>query len=210
MNIEQLLALALFAFVSSITPGPNNMMATTSGALFGLRRTVPQVAGVTFGFVVLLWAASAGIAALLVANPALARVLALVGYAYLAWLAWRLLFAAWQPAKLDERAASRNRMRPLRFWEAAAFQFANPKAWMMALSTVTTFLAGSRNPVSAIIAISVVFSVINFPCVGAWALLGARMRDWLHDETSAWRLRLFNAVMGLSLVATLIWLISIA
>ena len=209
MTGEQIAALALFAFVSSITPGPNNMMATTSGALFGLRRTVPQVAGVTFGFVVLLWAASAGVAALLVANPTLARGLAFVGYVYLAWLAWRLLFSAWRPAKLDDQVAARNGVRPLHFWEAAAFQFANPKAWMMALSTVTTFLSGSRNPVPTIIAISIVFSVINFPCVAAWALLGARMRDWLHDKTSAWRLRLFNAVMGLSLVATVIWLITL-
>ena len=209
MSTEQILALALFAFVSSITPGPNNMMATTSGAHFGLRRTLPQVAGVTFGFTVLLWAAAAGIATLVVTYPTVAGALALIGYAYLLWLAWRLLFAAWRPAQLVEPASHKG-LRPLHFWEAAAFQFANPKAWMMALSTVTSFLAASREPIAAIVVISVVFAMINFPCVGAWALLGARLRGWLQDRAFAYRLRIFNAAMGLSLVATVIWLVRIA
>ncbi len=205
MSIDQWFALALFAFVSSITPGPNNLMATASGARFGLRRTLPQVAGVTFGFTGLILLAATGVSVVVLAHPAFAAVLETLGYLYLAWLAFKLVAAAW--AKRPG-SASVLVLKPLTFWQASVFQLANPKAWMMALSTAGSFLAGPQHSLAAIAAVALLFAVINFPCVGAWALMGARLRSWLEDATAAWRMRAFNATMGALLVATIAWMIT--
>ena len=207
MSIDQWIALGLFAFVSSITPGPNNLMATASGARFGLRRTIPQVAGVTFGFTVLLWLAASGVAIVVVEHPMIGDTLAVIGYAYLGWLSFKLVAAAFGASGgAGKKEAG---LRPLTFWQATAFQFANPKGVMMALSTATTFLTGPRQSLIAIVAVGLVFAMINFPCVGAWALMGARLRGWLDDASAAWRMRAFNAVMGALLIATVIWMITL-
>ena len=207
MSIDQWIALAVFAFVSSITPGPNNLMATASGARFGLRRTIPQVAGVTFGFTMLVWLAASGVAIVVVEHPLLGQSLAAIGYAYLGWLSFKLVAAAFRSP--DGAPSKVTALRPLTFWQAAAFQFANPKGVMMALSTATTFLAGPKQSIAAIVAVGLVFAMINFPCVGAWALMGARLRGWLEDESAAWRMRAFNGAMGALLIATVIWMIAL-
>lgn len=198
-------ALALFAFVASITPGPNNLLATASGARFGFRRTVPQVAGVTFGFTILLWLAGSGIAAIVVAHPEAGMLVAVAGYAYLTWLSARLLMAAWRPARV---AASTAAVRPMRFAEAAAFQFANPKAWMMAVSAASSLMTGAGRTWVTIVALCALFAAINFPCVGAWAALGARLSTWLGDPAAPWRMRAFDASMGATLLATTAWMAS--
>lgn len=200
-------ALALFAFVSSITPGPNNLLATASGARFGLRRTLPQVAGVTFGFTILLWLAASGIAALVVRRPSLGTALAFGGYAYLLWMSTRLLMAAWKP--VAGVRASVVTLRPMRFVQSALFQFANPKAWMMAISAASSLLAGRGPSVGAIAALCVLFAVINFPCVGAWAAMGAHLQRWLSDPVAPWRMRTFDAAMGVTMLVTVAWMASL-
>ena len=204
MPESQWLALALFSFVSSITPGPNNLLATSSGARFGFRRTIPQVAGVTFGFTLLFALAGSGVAALAQTSPRATAVLSLVGYAYLAWLAYRLIAAGWGPT---HGLAMASTLRPMTFWQSAAFQFANPKAWMMALSAATSFLGGSDGSLATAVGLGAVFAAVNFPCVASWALLGSRLRHWLGDVRHAWRMRAFDVTMGCLLVATLMWMI---
>ena len=200
-------ALALFAFVSSITPGPNNLLATASGARFGLRRTLPQVAGVTFGFTILLSLAASGVAALVVRVPSLGTALAFGGYAYLLWMSARLLWAAWRPT--DGRKANVVTLRPMRFVQSALFQFANPKAWMMAISAASSLLAGHGSSIAAIAALCVLFAAINFPCVGAWAAMGAHLQRWLSSPLTPWRMRAFNATMGMTMLGTVAWMASV-
>ena len=197
-------ALALFAFVSSITPGPNNLLATASGARFGLRRTLPQVAGVTFGFTVLLWLAASGVAALVVSQPSLGIALALGGYCYLLWMSARLLRSALRPiAGGDSNVVT---LRPMRFVQSALFQFANPKAWMMAISAASGLLAGHGSSVAAIAALCILFAAINFPCVGAWAAMGAHLQRWLAHPQAPWRPRIFNGAMGVTMLGTVAWM----
>lgn len=207
MTADPWLALALFAFVSSITPGPNNLLATASGARFGLRRTLPQVAGVTFGFTVLLWLAASGVAALVTTHPILGLALAVVGYTYLLWLSWRLLAAAWRPRMSATLGAHDD--GPMTFWQATLFQFANPKAWMMALSAASGFLSGQHRSIAAIGALGALFAVINFPCVGAWAAMGAHLQGWLQSPAATWRMRAFNGCMGGLLLLTTAWMITL-
>ncbi|MBM2577226.1 LysE family translocator [Jannaschia sp. Os4] len=190
MTIEMLLALAGFAFVTSITPGPNNLMLMASGVNFGLRRTVPHMLGVGLGFGFMVVCVGMGLAALFDLYPPLKVALAVVAVAYLLWLAWRIANAG--APKGAEAGA-----RPMTFLEAAAFQWVNPKAWTMALGAVSVYSTGS---LGSVVAVAAVFTAVNIPSVGSWTLLGQEMR---HVLTSPARLRAFNWTMAALLVATL-------
>ena len=200
-------ALALFAFVSSITPGPNNLLATASGARFGLLRTLPQVAGVTAGFTILLWLSASGVAALVTDYPAVGTMLAVAGYGYLLWLSVRLMFAAWRPAVTTTQNVLT--LRPMSFLQSLLFQFANPKAWIMALSAASNVSTGHGGTVAAVATLCLLFAAINFPCVGAWAVVGARLQRWLTSPVAPWRMRAFNASMGATMLATTGWMATV-
>ncbi len=188
-----LLPLALFAFVTSITPGPNNLMIAASGASWGMRRTLPHLLGINLGFTVLLVAVCAGLGSLFLQWPVLQTALKAFGCGYMFYLAWRL----WQAGGVGE---SGTRGRPLAVWEAALFQFVNPKAWMMAIGCVSAFLPPQADAlVLGAVVLAVVFSVVNLPCVGSWAAFGTAMRHFLHRPFA---LRVFNGAMAMLTAAT--------
>jgi len=196
--MESLLPLAMFAFVSSITPGPNNIMLTSSGILFGFVRSIPHMLGITFGFGVLLALCAAGIGSLILAVPAIHVVLKVLGSGYLLYLAWQLRSMAF---KQDQQASA----KPMSFAGAAVFQFANPKAWVMAVTGASAFLPMVQPVWLAIGVFCLVFCAINLPCVGVWAGTGAALRRYL--ARTAWQ-RLFCVVMVLLTVysSIAIWL----
>ncbi|MES2024120.1 MAG: LysE family translocator [Pseudomonadota bacterium] len=183
--MESLLPLSLFAFVSSITPGPNNIMLTLSGIRFGFVRCIPHMLGVVFGFGVILALCAAGIGSLIVAMPALHLVLKTIGSTYLVYLAWQLRSMAFNQGE-DDNA------RPMSFIGAALFQFANPKAWVMAVTGASAFLPPMQPVWFAIVVFCLIFSVINLPCIGIWAGTGAMLRRYLTQ--AKWQ-RLFCAIM---------------
>ena len=189
MTLDMLLALSAFAFVTSITPGPNNLMLMASGANFGLRRTVPHMLGVGLGFGFMVVCVGLGLAGLFDAWPPLRTILAVVSVAYLLWLAWKIATAA-----APEGGGAG---RPMTFAQAAAFQWMNPKAWTMALSAVTLYASGS---VWSVVAVAAVFTAINLPSVSSWTVVGVQMKRFL---TSPARLRAFNWTMAALLVASL-------
>ncbi len=190
MENDLLLGLAAFAFASSVTPGPNNMMLMASGANFGFRRTLPHMLGVALGFVAMAVLVGLGLMQVFARWPILHDILMVVSVAYLLWLAWRIANAA---PKAAEAGA-----RPITFLEAAAFQWVNPKAWTMALTAITVY-APDRS-LAALAAVALIFGAINLPSVGSWAALGVLTRRAL---TTPARLRLFNRAMALLLVASL-------
>jgi len=187
MPMESLLALASFTFVASITPGPNNLMLAASGIGFGLKRTVPHMLGVCAGFFVLVLACGLGIGALLMQTPGAATVLKLLGSGYLIYLAWLL-----RSSFTAESGPARS--RPMSFTAAAAFQFANPKAWLMGLTAASAFLPALGGDWTALVLLCLVVCTVNFPCVTSWAVLGASIRSRLSDLR--WQRR-FSAVMVL-------------
>lgn len=191
MTADLLLALVAFAFVTSITPGPNNIMLMTSGANFGFRRTLPHMAGVALGFVFMAAAVGLGLVGLFEAWPASHAVLKAASVAYLLWLAWKFAHAA-PPEGRGEAG------RPMTFLQAAAFQWVNPKAWAMALTAVTAYAPGQG--AAAVLTVAAVFGAVNLPSVGAWALAGQAMRRFLSTPA---RLRAFNWTMAGLLVASL-------
>ncbi|MCB1343317.1 MAG: LysE family translocator [Pseudooceanicola sp.] len=189
---QQLLAgLIAFAFVSSVTPGPNNLMLMASGANFGFRRTIPHMLGIAIGFTVMIVALGAGLARLLDVYPAAHTVLKAVAVVYMLWLAWKIARAAPPGSGSDVG-------RPMTFLQAAAFQWVNPKAWAMAMTALAAYTP--EGSLAAVALVAAVFGAINLPSVGCWALLGQQMARIL---TSRRRLLWFNGAMALLLIASL-------
>lgn len=168
-----LLPLATFIFVSSITPGPNNVMLTASGANFGYQRSVPHMLGITVGAAVMLLLVGAGLGALFTQVPQLYRVLQGVGAAYLIWLAWKIATSG-QAGKAEAKP------RPFSFWQAAAFQWVNPKAWLMSVGVVAAYTSPQAYWPSLIVG-ALVMLVVNFPCISVWTLFGTVIGRWLQS-----------------------------
>lgn len=193
MTTEQLLAFCAFAVITLVTPGPNNMMVLASGLNYGFVRTLPHLAGIAFGFALMVFLTGAGLHTVFVRFPVIHTVLKYVGAAYLLWLAWHL---ARSGPMDDER---RGRERPMGFVGAAAFQWVNPKAWVMAVGAISTYLPNASHlPDVALLA--VIYGMLGAPCIGLWAGFGVAMRRVLTDARSV---RIFNGVAAALLVASL-------
>jgi threonine/homoserine/homoserine lactone efflux protein len=191
MMLETLPALALFAFVTSVTPGPNNLMLMASGANFGFRRTVPHMLGVSLGFVLMAFLVGVGLAGLFQTYPVAQTALKVISVVYMIWLAWKIAHAA---APKDREVG----VSPMTFLQAAAFQWVNPKAWAMATYAVTLY-APDRS-LWAVALVAVIFGAINLPSVSLWTLIGQQLRRVL---TNARRLTIFNWTMAGLLVLSL-------
>jgi threonine/homoserine/homoserine lactone efflux protein len=194
MPLDQLLALITLAVAGSFTPGPNNTIATVTAANHGFRATVPHMLGVPLGFSTLLIAGSLGVAAVLIAHPLLAQVIKWAGIVYLLYIAWLIAGAS----SLGDRAVA----RPLSLWQSALFQYANPKAWMLAAATAATFMAQGASLLRTTVIVGV-YALAAFTSLVLWAALGAGLRAWLQQGR---RLRMFNLAMGLLLAATAVWM----
>lgn len=192
MTTATLLALLTFSFVSSATPGPNNIMLFSSGLNFGLRRTMPHALGISFGFGVLLTAVGVGLGVLLQQIPLALLAIKVLGSAYMLYLAWRII----RSTSVDIKDAN---ARPMTFVEAALFQWVNPKAWAMATVAMSAY-TGNGDYATNVVIVVFCFCVVNFPSVTAWAGLGLVLRKFLQDPK---KLRIFNVVMAIALVFSL-------
>jgi threonine/homoserine/homoserine lactone efflux protein len=199
MTPDVFAALLLFAFVTSITPGPNNLMLMASGVNFGFARTVPHMLGIGAGFLSLLLGVGFGLGAVLAAWPPLHMALKAAGGVYLLYLAWRIAMARTMAPAGASDAQGEGRARPMSFLEAAAFQWVNPKAWVMAVTAMAVY-ASPQSPFVSVVVVAAAFALVNLPCVSSWAGFGVALRGFLADPV---RLKWFNIAMGLLLVASL-------
>ena len=193
MTIDVFLALLAFAFVSTVTPGPNNFMLLASGVNFGFFRTIPHMFGIAGGFCTLLLAVGFGLGALLAAYPPLHIALKAVGGAYLLYLAYKIATST----TLSERRGGEH---PLTFLQAAAFQWVNPKAWVLAVTAMAIY-TNPAAPFLSVVLVVVAFMLVNSPTVAVWAGFGVVLRKFLSDPA---RLRWFNRAMAVLLVLTLV------
>ncbi|KAE8235787.1 hypothetical protein A4X03_0g9655 [Tilletia caries] len=192
MSVDMLFALVLFAFATSITPGPNNMMLFASGVNFGFRRTVPHMFGIGAGFFSLLIGVGMGLGALLSAYPPAFIALKVAGGLYLLWIAWKI----GSSRSMGEEEA---KARPMTFLGAAAFQWVNPKAWVMAVTAMAVYPNPEHYALTVGI-VALVFAAVNVPSVSTWAGFGSALREWLSVPV---RLKWFNITMALLLVLSL-------
>ena len=192
MTFDTFIALFLFAFTTSITPGPNNMMLFASGVNFGFRRTVPHMLGIGAGFLSLLIAIGLGLGALLHSVPLLYTSLKFAGGAYLVWIAWKI-------GTSRSLSEGQSGARPMTFLQAASFQWVNPKAWVMAVTAMATYTIESNYFVSVAV-VGIIFAIVNVPSVSTWAGFGSALREWLSHPV---RLKWFNITMAVLLVLSL-------
>ena len=178
---------ALYMISMTITPGPNNVMLTASGANYGFLRTLPHIFGILGGCFMLFASIALGLGLIFERYPMVQVVLRLVGSVYLLYLAWKIATAP--PPDLRMRGEG----RPLSFWQAAAFQFANPKAWVMGLALMAGFLPEEGNTVINALLLAGFAEVVGLPCIALWAGFGMAIGRWLRTPR-AWRV--FNGTMG--------------
>ncbi|WP_397452432.1 LysE family translocator [Pseudomonas sp. NA-150] len=193
LTVDLLLAFAVFAFVTCITPGPNNTMLLSSGVNFGFNRSIPHILGISCGFGFMVLAVGLGLGAVFKAYPLLYTVLRFVGAAYLLYLAWKIYSSG---PMSDEEIGN---TRPQSYWGAAAFQWVNPKAWVMAVGAISAYTP-LENYFTNVVIIAAVFGLMCAPTSCIWAGFGSLLRSYLKDPR--W-LKLFNTLMALLLVLSM-------
>lgn len=185
MDFSAYASLLIFSVVMSITPGPNNLLLATSGLAYGFRRTLPALVGTLAGLAMLFVISGAGVGAIVLASPGSQVVLRAFGTAYLAYLAFRL----WRASAIPDA----EKRSPLRIWHAAAFQFINPKAWMMTVTAVSLYVAAGPGYWVALAVVSATFLIVSIPSIAIWAGFGAGMKSALREPS---RVKLFNRAMA--------------
>lgn len=193
MTPETLISLLGIAFATALTPGPNNAMLASSGATYGLRATLPHIAGVILGFPVMIFLVGLGLGEVFRQSQALQQALRWAGALMMLWLAWKTAVAA-PPGKGPRRGG-----RPLTFWQSAAFQWINPKGWIAATALSTQFIRPEMLVVTSALA-GLAFVISGMVSTFTWAGFGQVLGRWLGTGL---RLRVFNLSMAALLVGFL-------
>lgn len=192
MTLSLLLSAALFSFVTSVTPGPNNTFLLASGVNFGLKKSLPYLMGIMAGLCGMMLAIGLGLGVVFTTFPVVYQVLKYIGFAYIVYLAYLIVVST---SKSDSAEA-----KYIGFWRSTSFQFVNPKAWIVLASYMATFV-----PVEAGLAVSIaicaVFLIATFPGALIWAVSGQLLRSWLSDPR---RRRIFNITSAILLVLSMI------
>ncbi|ALM52249.1 LysE family translocator [Halomonas huangheensis] len=195
-DLSFVVPVTLFMMSMTLTPGPNNVMLTASGANYGFRRTIPHLLGIIAGCFVLFCSVAMGLGMIFERFPVVQTALKIVGSVYLLYLAWKIATAP--PPQFRQEGA-----RPLTFLQAATFQFANPKAWVMGIALMASFLPETGNPWLNALIVAAFAELVAFPCISLWAGFGTAVGRTLKSPTS-WRW--FNGTMG-AMTAACVFLI---
>lgn len=200
MSSELIFSLFTFLFIAAVTPGPNNMLLTSSTANYGFRRSIPLLLGIMLGMQSILYFSAFGIAALLLLYPALHTVMKIAGSLYLLWLAWKTATASYSPLKTDSTA-----VKNIKWYQGGLLQFLNPKAWMMGLGAVGSYSLPNDLFAQSIIVMSIAIFIVNLVAGFIW-MAGGTLISYFLRSRNAWFI--FNLVMGLLTAACvpLIWL----
>ena len=203
MDNALFISLVSFAAIAAITPGPNNLLLMSSGAIFGWRRTIPHVAGIQIGFATLMTASVFGLGTLVARWPWLITIVRVLGASWLAWMSLRFFKAAIADAEPADNPEARIEAapisRPFRFVEAVLFQWVNPKGIIAALSSAGAYIAITDIAWHrAVILVSVFMVTGIFACL-TWTVAGDALTRYMSSGRSA---RWTNAGMGLLILAT--------
>ncbi|HES76492.1 MAG TPA: LysE family translocator [bacterium] len=197
LPFDTLLALTAYAFVMTITPGPNNVLLLSSGLNFGLRRTGWHLAGILCGTLLMIGGVGAGLSPLFEQASGLQTFLKLAGSVYMLWLARQL----WQVDTLHAAEVA----RPIRFGEAALFQAINPKVWLMAITVNAAFVPPGEHYAEHLAIAALIFAVTAIPCITLWAASGAALRVWIENPLALRRINRLMAILAATTVV-LFWL----
>lgn len=190
MMPESAYAFLVFAAVAAVTPGPSNLLVLAAGARAGFWRGLPCLAGVVAGMALLMGLAAAGLGGFVAAQPRLASAMQWGGAALLLWLAWQIASA---PPVPPESASE-----PVGFWRALAFQWVNPKSWIVGVSAAGTYAADGR---LGALGLAALFALAAAPSCALWLACGAALQRALARPRAA---RAFNLAMGAALALSVL------
>jgi threonine/homoserine/homoserine lactone efflux protein len=191
---ETLIPYIIYCFAMSGTPGPNNLMVLASGVNYGYRRSQPHIWGINIGFSLMMFILALGVGAVFLAEPRLQFVMKVIGVTYMLWLAWKI---ATQQGIGEGKSSS----QPLTFFQAAAFQWVNIKAWMMVLGAISVYAPAGFSPWQKALYLSGVMLIAGAAPTHIWTLFGVGIRRYLENPKA---LRIFNITMAVLLVLSLI------
>jgi threonine/homoserine/homoserine lactone efflux protein len=192
MSWGLLVSVAVFSFVTAVSPGPNNTFLLSSGANFGLRKSLPYLSGIMVGLIGMMTAMATGLGIIFTTLPLLYQILKWVGFAYIVWLAYLIIRST---SKSETGQA-----QYIGFWKATTFQFVNPKAWVVIGSFMATMVpVGSGFLASAFVCL--VFLVFTYPGALLWAVAGQVLKDWLSKPS---RRKVFNIASAILLVLSML------
>mgnify|MGYP003384878720 CR=1 FL=1 len=192
--MEFYLSILIFAVSSTVTPGPNNIMILTSGLNYGVRNSIPHLLGISFGFPVMIIVIGFGFSVIFEKYPVFNEVIKVLGVAYLLYLAW--LIASSSPVSLEGKKS-----KPLNFFQAALFQWVNPKAWVVATGAVSAYTSVSSDIFAQVIFIALAFLLVAIPSLSVWLIFGVGIRKYLKSTRHQ---KIFNLSMALLLVGSII------
>jgi len=191
-----LVSITSFAIATAFTPGPNNLMLLSSGLTFGYKRTLAHILGVAIGFPIMVLAVGLGVGTVLEHYPLVYKVLKVLGIGYLLWMAWHI---ANTQGSLNREEQQND--KPFTFIQAALFQWVNPKAWIMAMTAISTFTTQSAEVEYQVGVIAFIYLAVGVFSTHSWALGGVFLHKWLESEKA---IRTFNRVMALLIVLSVV------
>ena len=194
MTYDLFIALFVFGGIAAFTPGPNNTMLLATGINFGVRRAWPHIMGVAIGFPLMIACIGFGLGKIFEIFPWIYVALKYAGATYMVWLAWKI---ANSTPSLDDGTAKGD---PVTFLQASAFQWVNPKAWIMAVTALSAYTTAAHYSVG-VLAVVGTFVFMGFSSALTWVLFGASLKHILNDERYY---RFINIGLALALVASLV------
>jgi threonine/homoserine/homoserine lactone efflux protein len=192
--MEFYLSIFIFAISSTVTPGPNNIMIMTSGLNYGVKKSIPHLLGICFGFPVMVIVIGFGFSIVLERYPLFNEIIKVLGIVYLLYLAW--LIASSSPVSLEGRKS-----KPLSFTQAALFQWVNPKAWVVATGAVSAYTSVSSDIFTQVIFIALAFLIVAIPSLGTWLIFGVGIKKYLKSPKHQ---KVFNLSMALLLIVSVL------
>jgi threonine/homoserine/homoserine lactone efflux protein len=195
-SLTMLLSITSFALAGVMTPGPNNIMLLSSGLTYGYKNTIPHMLGIMLGFTFMVICVGLGIGAVFEVFPALFTILKIIGISYLLWMAWKIA-----NTKGDLKTSSNKNNKPFTFLQAATFQWVNPKAWIMAITSTVSFITNPEYGFIQVIIIAFIFMLAGFISTNSWTLGGVYLKKLIKN---ALHVRIFNISMAVLIVVSIL------
>ena len=195
-SITMLLSLATFTLSTVISPGPNNIMLLSSGLTFGYKKTIPHMFGIMIGFSIMVIIVGLGMGVVFERFPLIFTILKVIGVLYLFWMAYKI---ANNSSSYDVDTDLNG--NPFTFLQAAAFQWVNPKAWIVAITAISVFVTSTQNSFIQVLTISFIYLLSSIVSTNIWALGGVVLKKFLKEEKS---IKIFNISMASLLILSVI------
>ena len=194
-TLTMIISITSFALASTMTPGPNNIMLLSSGLTFGYKRTIPHALGINFGFPVMVICVGLGVGKLFEVFPFVYTVLKVVGISYLFWMAWHIANTKGSPATQNKND------KPFTFFQAALFQWVNPKAWVVAITSTAAFITDHQIAFIQVMIIACIFFLCGILSTNSWSLGGVMLKRFIQNERL---IKIFNITMAILIVGSIL------